>query len=193
MTGHAFLAGPAVFAVFYLSNRGWRLGFQNHEPGPHSHHWQALHFCPTEKEMETKRWSFAQSHGAVTWRGGRNLGLVRTKAPGLALFLASSSMVIILHDQIMRRGTSVPVQLVFFIIEATASQGVAFFFKFIYYLFIIIIFGCVGSSFLCEGFCSCGKRGPLFIAVRGPLTIAASLVAEHRLQTRRLSCCGSRA
>ena len=56
------------------------------------------------------------------------MGLVRTKVPGLALFLASSSMVIILHDQIMRRGTSVPVQLVFFIIEATASQGVAFFF-----------------------------------------------------------------
>ena len=40
---------------------------------------------------------------------------------------------------------------------------------------------------------SCGKRGPLFIAVRGPLTIAASPVAEHRLQTRRLSNCGSRA
>ena len=38
---------------------------------------------------------------------------------------------------------------------------------------------------------SCGKRGPLFIAVRGPLTITASLVAEHRLQTRRLSNCGS--
>ena len=28
---------------------------------------------------------------------------------------------------------------------------------------------------------------------RGPLTIVASLVAEHRLQTRRLSSCGSRA
>ena len=35
--------------------------------------------------------------------------------------------------------------------------------------------------------------GPLLIAVHGPLTIAASLVAEHRLQTRRLSSCGSRA
>ena len=34
--------------------------------------------------------------------------------------------------------------------------------------------------------------GPLFIAVRRPLIIAASLVAEHRLQTRRLSNCGSR-
>ena len=28
---------------------------------------------------------------------------------------------------------------------------------------------------------------------RGPLTITASLVAEHRLQARRLSSCGSRA
>ena len=40
-------------------------------------------------------------------------------------------------------------------------------------------------------FSSCGQRGPLFIAVRGLLTIAAFLVAEHRLQTRRLSSCGS--
>ena len=36
-------------------------------------------------------------------------------------------------------------------------------------------------------------RGPLFIAVRGPLTIAAPPVAGHRLQTRRLSSCGARA
>ena len=42
-------------------------------------------------------------------------------------------------------------------------------------------------------FSSCGKRGPVFIAVRGPLTIAASLVAEHRLQTCRVSNCGSQA
>ena len=35
--------------------------------------------------------------------------------------------------------------------------------------------------------------GPLFIAVHGPLTVAASLVAEHKLQTCRLSSCGSRA
>ena len=37
------------------------------------------------------------------------------------------------------------------------------------------------------------KWGPLLIAVRGPLTIAASPVAEHRLQTRGLSNCGPRA
>ena len=48
-----------------------------------------------------------------------------------------------------------------------------------------------GLRFCARAFSSCGKRGPLFIAVRGPLTIAASLVAEHRLQTRRLSSCGS--
>ena len=44
-----------------------------------------------------------------------------------------------------------------------------------------------------RAFSSCGKWGPLFIAVRGPLIIAASLVAEHRLQMHRLSNCGSRA
>ena len=51
----------------------------------------------------------------------------------------------------------------------------------------------LGLHFCARAFSSCGKRGPLFIAVRGPLTIAASLVAEHRPQTRRLSNCGSRA
>ena len=49
----------------------------------------------------------------------------------------------------------------------------------------------LGLSFYVRALSSCGKRGPLFIVVRGPLTIAASLVAEHRLQTRRLSNCGS--
>ena len=51
----------------------------------------------------------------------------------------------------------------------------------------------LGLCFCVRAFSSCGKWGPLFIAVRGPLTIAASPAAEHRLQTRRLSSCGSRA
>ena len=56
----------------------------------------------------------------------------------------------------------------------------------------------LGLRFCARAFSSCGKRGPLFIAVRRPLTIVASLVAEHRLQTRRLQTrrlgnCGSRA
>ena len=68
---------------------------------------------------------------------------------------------------------------------------VVFFFNFIY-LFIYFWLCWVFVSVL-GLFSSGGKRGPLFIAVRGPLTIAASLVAEHRLQTHRLSSCGSRA
>ena len=65
-----------------------------------------------------------------------------------------------------------------------------FFFKKIFiYLFMAVL----GLRFCARAFSSCSKWGSLFIAVRGPLTIAASLVAEHRLQTRRLSNCGSRA
>ena len=40
----------------------------------------------------------------------------------------------------------------------------------------------LGLHFCVRALSSCGKWGPLFIAVRGPLTIAASPVAEHRLQ-----------
>ena len=71
-----------------------------------------------------------------------------------------------------------------------ASQLLNFlFFLKLIYLFLAVL----GLRFCARAFSSCGKRGPLFIAVRGPLTIAASLVAEHRLQTRRLSSCGSQA
>ena len=58
---------------------------------------------------------------------------------------------------------------------------------FIYFLAVL------GLRFCARAFSSCGERGPRFIAVRRPLTIVASLVAEHRLQTRRLSTCGPRA
>ena len=51
----------------------------------------------------------------------------------------------------------------------------------------------LGLRFCARASSSCSKWGPLFIAVRGPLTIVASLVVEHRLQTHRLSSCGSRA
>ena len=66
-------------------------------------------------------------------------------------------------------------------------HGVNFFF--LIYLFLSVL----GLRFCARAFSSCGERGPLFIAVRGPLTVAASPVAEHRLQTCRLSNCGSRA
>ena len=61
-----------------------------------------------------------------------------------------------------------------------------FFLNFIY-LFMAVL----GLHFCARAFSSFSKWGSLFIAVCGPLTIAASLVAEHRLQTRRLSSCGS--
>ena len=49
----------------------------------------------------------------------------------------------------------------------------------------------LGLRFCARAFSTCDEQGPLLIAVRGPLTVAASLVAEHKLQTRRLSSCGS--
>ena len=67
-----------------------------------------------------------------------------------------------------------------------------FFLRFIY-LLIDWLIAMLGLRFCARAFSSHGKRGPLFIAVRGPVTIVASLVAEHGLQTRRLSSCGSRA
>ena len=81
-----------------------------------------------------------------------------------------------------------------------------FFFFFLNFLmlflsaYILFIYVCMyvcmavlGLRFCARAFSSCGEWGPLFIAVRGPVTIAASVVAEHRLQTRRLSSRGSRA
>ena len=41
----------------------------------------------------------------------------------------------------------------------------------------------LGLRFCARAFSSCGKWGPLFITMHGPLTIAASLVEEHRLQS----------
>ena len=58
-----------------------------------------------------------------------------------------------------------------------------------YYYFLVVL----DFHFCAWAFCSCGKWEPLFIAVHGPLTVTASLVAEQRLQTRKLSSCGSRA
>ena len=72
------------------------------------------------------------------------------------------------------------------------SSGLLFLKNKFIYLFIYLL-AVLGLRFCARAFSSCGERGPLSIAVRGPLTIAASLVAEHRLQTRRLSSCGSRA
>ena len=69
-------------------------------------------------------------------------------------------------------------------------------FLFIIYLLLLLFFlflAVLGLRFCVRAFSSYGEWGPLFIAVRGPLTIAASLAAEQRPQTLRLSSCGSRA
>ena len=68
------------------------------------------------------------------------------------------------------------------------TVGPCFLVFFNIYLFLAVL----GLRFCARAFSSCGKRGPLLIAVRGPLTVAASPVVGHRLQTRRLSSCGSR-
>ena len=74
---------------------------------------------------------------------------------------------------------------------------------FIYYFFLIfkiylfILFWAVLGLHCCaRAFSSCGEWGPLFIAVRGLLTVVSSLVAEHRLQVhglQQLWLAGSRA
>ena len=60
------------------------------------------------------------------------------------------------------------------------------------YLFIYLSLAVLGLRFCVRAFSSCSERGLLSIAVHGPLTVAASPIAEHRLQMRRLSSCGSR-
>ena len=67
------------------------------------------------------------------------------------------------------------------------------FFFFLIILFIYLFLAVLGLRFCARAFSSCCERGPLFIAVHGPLTVTASLVVEHRLQTRKLSSCGTRA
>ena len=77
--------------------------------------------------------------------------------------------------------------------DITSTLSIVVFFMDLINLFIYLFMAVLGLRFCARAFSSCGKRGPLFISVRGPLTIAASLVVEHRLQTRRLNSCGSRA
>ena len=76
-------------------------------------------------------------------------------------------------------------------INISILLAVIFFLNFFYLL--IYFWLCWVLAFCARAFSSCGKRGPHFIAVRGLPTAAAPPVAEHRLQTRRLSSCGSRA
>ena len=80
-----------------------------------------------------------------------------------------------------------------YILELLFFLIISITFFLIYYLFMYLFMAVLDLRFCARAFSSCGKWGPLFITVHGPLTIAASPVVEHRLQTRRLSSCGSRA
>ena len=81
----------------------------------------------------------------------------------------------------------------FFFLKYVIGITVKFFSVGFFKIFIYLFMAVLGLHFCARAFSICGKWGPLFIVVRGHLTIAASLAAEHRLQTRRLSNCGSRA
>ena len=63
---------------------------------------------------------------------------------------------------------------------ALASSFFLKFFIFLNFGFIYLFMVVLGLRFCARAFSSCGKWGPLFIAVRGPLIIAASLVAEQQ-------------
>ena len=52
-----------------------------------------------------------------------------------------------------------------------------FFFNKFIYLFLVVL----GLCCCVRAFSSCGKRGLLFVAVRGLLIAVASLIVEHRL------------
>ena len=92
-------------------------------------------------------------------------------------------------EVILKAKTQICCLLVLFILD----PAVFFFLKFLFIYLFIYLWLCWVFVSVRRAFSSCSKRGPLFIAGHGPLTVAASLVAEHRLQTRRLSNCGSQA
>ena len=52
--------------------------------------------------------------------------------------------------------------------------------------FILFMFGCVGSSLLCAGFLQSRRAVASLVAVRRPLIVVASPVAEHGLKAHGL-------
>ena len=70
------------------------------------------------------------------------------------------------------------------------SRPCFFFFTQLNFLFLKIYFylflSALGLCCCAQAFSSCGERGLLFVAVHKLLIVVVSLVAEHRLQARRL-------
>ena len=65
-------------------------------------------------------------------------------------------------------------------LQEIKKHAMSFFF-FLINLFIYLFLAVLGLCCCAQAFSSCGKRGLLFVAVRGLLIVVASLVAEHGL------------
>ena len=72
----------------------------------------------------------------------------------------------------------------FFLINCTFKKNL-----FIY----LFIFGCVGFLFLCKSFLQLWRAGATLHRGAWTSHYRSLIVVEHRLQTRRLSSCGSQA
>ena len=79
----------------------------------------------------------------------------------------------------------------FYVLFKIRGSVFLFYFFLNKFIYLFVYLAALGLRCCARAFSSCGERGPLLIAVRVPLTVATSLVVEHRLQTRRLSSCGS--
>ena len=146
-------------------------------------------------------WVFVAVHGLFSSYGEWGLFLLRSMGSrhvgsvDVARGLWSAGSVVWRTDLVAPRSSWTRARTC---VPCIGRRILSFFFLIIstfnYYLFMyLFILAVLGLHFCARASSSCGKWGPLFIVVRGPLTIVASLVAEHRLQTRRLSSCGSRA
>ena len=62
------------------------------------------------------------------------------------------------------------------VVEERGRISFLFLYKFIYLFLAVLVLRCC-----VQAFSSCGKRGLLFVAVRGLLIAVASLVVEHGL------------
>ena len=94
---------------------------------------------------------------------------------------------------LLDQGQDISLRYLYSLIPFIGLPNLLFFFLINLFIYLYLFLAVLGLRFCARAFSSCSERGPLFIAVGGPLTVAASPVTQHRLQTRRLSSCGSRA
>ena len=94
--------------------------------------------------------------------------------------------------------------IVFFVVvvvERVWDSYVSLWILHIIYIFIFKFLAVLGLRCSARSFSNCGEQGLLFVVAHGPLTVLASLVAEHGapstqasvVAAHRLSSCGARA